>query len=217
VRRPLMPGLESEPDVRGALDDGADLVAFSCDKLLGGPQAGVIAGRSDLVRALARAPIMRALRIGKLTIAALASACRGYLDESKLAVNNPLFSFLRRPIGERKRLAEKLLGELASRGIQARVVASFGQAGGGTLPELKMESFAVALVGPSKNVQQREAFAEGVFHALLRAGRPVLGVLREGAVLFDVFALTEEEIVPLAAQAAECVTRLPGAEGGDGR
>ena len=209
LRRPAALQIRDEPDVQGALADGADLVAFSCDKLLGGPQAGVVAGRSDLVRELARAPIMRALRVGKLTIAALASACRHYLDDKQLVVHNPLIALLERTDAQRRALAEGLRDGLAKRGVAAEIVESFGQAGGGTLPELKVASYAVALIPRATSAKQREAFAERVFHALLQGTRPVLAVLREGTLLFDVFALAEEEIEPVAVRAAECAGGPP--------
>jgi L-seryl-tRNA(Ser) seleniumtransferase len=205
LRRPRTMQIPDEPDVQGALADGADLVVFSCDKLLGGPQAGVVAGRRDLVRALARAPLMRALRVGKLTIAALASAGRAYLDDKELPVRSSLVALLERTVAQRKALAEALACALAQHGITAQVVESFGQAGGGTLPGLKAPSFAVALIAGSTNAKQREAFAERAYHALLQGSRPVLAVLREGVLHFDVFALTNDEIAPIAERVSECL------------
>jgi L-seryl-tRNA(Ser) seleniumtransferase len=205
LRRPSTVALPAEPDVRTSLAQGAALVAFSCDKLLGGPQAGVIAGKRDLVRACLRSPLMRALRVGKLTIAALAAACRGYLDEKELLKRNVLFSILERSLAERRLLADTLAGALARRGIAASVVESFGQAGGGTLPDLRLPSFAVAVESGAATVKQRETFAERLFKALLRGDRPVAAILREGKILLDVFALAESEIDPVAARVAECL------------
>ena len=194
LRKPDIPGIQGEPDVQQAIRDQADLVMFSGDKLLGGPQAGIIAGRRDLVTRLARAPLMRALRVGKLTLAALGSACRHYINDTDLVKTNPLFSLLERSPRERTILAEKLHQKLLDIGIQSEIVASTGVCGGGTLPDLKLPSLAIALIPPSQIVKERETFAEAVFYGLLLREHPVLGILREGRLLFDVFALTEKEI-----------------------
>jgi L-seryl-tRNA(Ser) seleniumtransferase len=206
VRKPRgMPGLD-EPLVQTAIACGADMVAFSCDKLLGGPQAGVIAGRGDLIKKLSRAPLMRALRIGKLSLAALSSVCRAYIEDNGLAAANPTVLFLERSLEDRRRLAHRLLDAFNTLGIRAEIAESFGQAGGGTLPNLKLESAAVALVPPlSASAKQRGEFAEKLFAALLKAERPVLGVLREGVLLFDCFALFDDEVPLIAAGVAACM------------
>lgn len=195
-----------EPLVQTAIASGVDLVTFSCDKLLGGPQAGVIAGRADLIKRLSKAPLMRALRIDKLSLAALSSVCRAYLEERGLATANPTVMFLERDFEERRRLAQRLHDDLSGLGIRAEIVESTGQAGGGTLPNLKMKSTAVAIVPPDQaTAKQRETFAESLFAALLTGKRPVLGVLREGVLLFDCFALFDEEIPLIAAIVAACM------------
>jgi L-seryl-tRNA(Ser) seleniumtransferase len=203
LRKPAGLPLEREPDVRSAVADGADLVAFSGDKLLGGPQAGIIAGKARFIRRLAASPMMRALRVGKLTLAALAAACRHYCDDASLVANNPLFSLLERSETDRLHVAHLLLDALKSRGIAGSIVESIGQCGGGTLPDLTLKSYAVALTPPSDRVKEREAFSEKLFYALLAGDRPILGVLREGRLLFDVFALSEQEIEAIAERAAE--------------
>jgi L-seryl-tRNA(Ser) seleniumtransferase len=205
LRKPETLEIGNEPDVRSALADGADLVAFSGDKLLGGPQAGVVAGRADLVRKLSRAPLMRALRVGKLTLAALASACRQYLDGRSLIERNPIFALFGRTPDDRRRLAEKLLQALTQRGVAAQIAESVGRIGGGTLPDLKVPSLAVVLTTTAKNVKERQLFAERMFRALLAGDPPVLAVLREGNVLFDVFALMDHEIDAVATAAAACI------------
>ncbi|MBN2037792.1 MAG: L-seryl-tRNA(Sec) selenium transferase [Chitinispirillaceae bacterium] len=207
LRKPLKMDLAHEPDVRKAIADGADVVAFSGDKLLGGPQAGIIAGRSRLVRRLAAAPLMRALRVGKITLAALSSACRNYLKDELLIERNPLFMFLERDHQARQELADSLLAALRERDITADSVRSFGQIGGGTLPDVKVPSHAVRLVPPSSRVRERMAFSEAVYHGLMRGRPPILAILREGNVLFDVFALNRDDIPLIADRVAFCIRR----------
>ena len=200
--------LDDEPDVRGALADGADVVAFSCDKLLGGPQAGVLAGRGDFIRRMARAPLMRAFRVGKLTLAALSVVCRAYLTDETALASIPAFSMLTRSTEEVKRLAERLLEELRRLGVEARVVGSTGQCGGGSLPDRELPSMAVE-IPPQKGIGSPErTFAERLYRRLLEAEPPVLGILRQGRLLLDVLAVFEEDI----SYVAEAVSNAVGGE-----
>lgn len=199
IRKPKIAGMADEPDVRSALSQGADLVMFSGDKLLGGPQSGIIAGKKELVAKCGKSPLMRALRVGKLTLAALSTACRQYLNDAALIENNPLFALLERPVETRRALAEKLCILCQEKAIPVEVVTSFGQCGGGTLADFKLASFAVALVPPTGSKREKAAGAEMVFNQLLHGSLPVLGVLREGRFMLDVTALFEEQLDPLAA------------------
>jgi L-seryl-tRNA(Ser) seleniumtransferase len=194
--------LAKEPDIHSALADGADLVCFSCDKLLGGPQAGVIAGRTELIRKLAKAPLMRALRVGKLTLAALESACRNYLSKDRLLQNNPTFSMLERSPRELTRLADQLAQRMTQAGLDVSVVDSPGQSGGGTLPDVSLPGKAVALVFPKK---QRARLVKETARELLRLERPVLSVLRNGQLLFDVRTLYEEDFSYIADMTATLI------------
>ncbi len=199
--RPDLP-LEGEPDVRGALADGPDLVAFSGDKLLGGPQAGILAGRRAWIERCADAPLMRALRVDKLTYAALLAACRAYLGPAGGSeAQNPTFAFLARDRRTLDGLAEQLLQRLTERGVAARVVASTGQCGGGALPGVDLPSAGVeVLAGPGSD--HREGFAERLHQALLGGEPPVLAVLREGRLILDVLALFTEQLPTVAAAVA---------------
>lgn len=188
----------SEPDVKSSLGAGADIVCFSGDKLLGGPQAGIIVGRKRLISQFSKAPLMRALRIGKLTLAALAVACRQYLDEKQLIKNVPLFAFLNRSENDVLLLAQNLLKKLKEFGIPAEIIKSKAQIGGGSLPDLHLESYAVALLPPNENVKSREKFAEEWYHKLLMQEKPIVGILREGKILFDCFTLEESDLDSIA-------------------
>jgi L-seryl-tRNA(Ser) seleniumtransferase len=205
LRRPAGLPLAGEPEVAASLAEGADLVTFSCDKLLGGPQAGVVAGRSELVRQIGSVPMMRALRVGKLTIAALSVACRQYLSDESLLENNPTFAMLSRESAELARLAGVLAGELERLGVSAREVESFGQCGGGALPDVKIPSRAVEVL-PREGMDDAEAtFAERIYDRLQAADLPVLGILREGRLLLDVLALNEDQLAPVAQVVSEAI------------
>ena len=212
LRKPARLRDVAEPDVRGALAEGADLVTFSCDKLLGGPQGGIVAGKAELVTQLARAPFMRAVRVGKLTLAALSAACRSYLSDATLLSDNPVFAMLERQPAELKAAAEKLAAALQAAGLTAEVVDSAGHCGGGTLPNLELKSFAVK-VGPAGKPKRavKVAFAERMFRALLERDTPVLAVLREGRILFDMLTVPKTQIAALAAAIRDSADRAPSA------
>lgn len=131
------PLLADEPDAATALRDGADLVTASADKLLGGPQAGLLLGRSELVDRLRRHPLARALRVDKLTLAALEATLTGPPP--------PVFAALHADPATLMRRAERLSGELAAAGIDAVAVASAGAVGGGGAPGLELAGAAISL------------------------------------------------------------------------
>ena len=188
------PSLIEEPDVRTALAQGADLVAFSGDKLLGGPQAGIIAGKKELISHMSSAPLMRALRVGKLTLAALSSVMRSFLDDQSLVDSIPVIAMLRRSEKEIKKSAEKLLKKINSSGIQAKIVKTIGQCGGGTLPSVQINSYAIALICNHKSQKMRSAAAEKLYHRLLDLESPIIGILRRGEIIFDLLTIPESDI-----------------------
>ncbi len=194
LRKPSGLPLGDEPDVHAALSAGADLVTFSCDKLLGGPQAGIIAGKRRFIEQLAAAPLMRALRVGKLTIAALSSACRHYLNDRDLLEKNPTFTILERKIALTAELAEQLSKDLCARDIPNEIVSSDARVGGGTLPEMTVKSHAVRLVPPDRSVKNRSRFAEEKYNYLLQCELPVVAILRDGYLCFDTLTLEKSEI-----------------------
>lgn len=131
---PLLP---DEPDAASALADGAALVTASADKLLGGPQAGLLLGRADVVERLRRHPLARALRVDKLTLAALEATLRG--------PEPPTWQALRREASELRTRSERMAGRLYEQGIAAEAVESVSVVGGGGAPEVDLPSWAVAL------------------------------------------------------------------------
>jgi len=206
LRKPKNLPLLEEPDVRTSLHQGVDLVTFSGDKLLGGPQSGIIAGKREWVSVLKTAPMMRALRVGKFTISALSTVIRSYLNDRTLVESLPLFSMLERTEEDLKKSAEAFVSKLADSGITSRVVKSTGQCGGGTLPNLELNSFAVSLACEHKSQNERSLFAENVFIKLLDLDYPILGILRQGEILFDVLTLSEADFPYIAAAISQILS-----------
>ena len=172
------PTLPDEPDMTTTLAAGADLVTSSGDKLLGGPQAGVLAGDAELVHRLRRHPLARALRVDKLTLAALEATLRG--------PRPPVVAGLEADPDALMSRAERIAGRLREAGVDARAVRSVAAVGGGGAPGVELSSAAVALP---------ESFADA-----LRAGRPaVLGRVTEGRCLLDLRALPQGDDDELAA------------------
>ena len=182
------PGVPAEePSAAEALEQGADLVVFSGDKLLGGPQAGVVLGRAELVERLRRHPIARAVRVDTMQVAALESVLLAYARDRRVDV--PVWRMLREAPEEvhrrAARLAEALDGELEG----ARVVACTSSVGGGSLPGFELASWAVQV-----RVPDPPAMA-----ARLRTGRPsVFCRIHETSVLFDLRTVSEERLADLA-------------------
>ncbi|MFC2133705.1 L-seryl-tRNA(Sec) selenium transferase [Bacteroidota bacterium] len=194
LRKPKGLPLKDEPDVRSSLKQGVDLITFSCDKLLGGPQAGIVAGKKDLINKLNDNPMMRALRVDKLTIAALSASLKSYLKEEDLLKDIPAFTMLNRSKKVLEKLAQDLFTEFAKKGIESKIVESKARCGGGTLPHLEIDSFAVMLIQASKD----KKFAEKIYHKLLTLDKPILAILREGNLFFDSLSLSENEIPYIA-------------------
>src|SRR5712671_4374718 len=173
--------LSDEPTVRASLAAGADLVCFSGDKLLGGPQAGIVVGRADLVERLRRHPLQRALRADKLTLAALEGTLRVHLDAPERI---PVLRMLGQDGATVRARAERLAAL-----VGGTVEETVGRVGGGALPLAELPSFACAL---------EESLA-----APLRAGEPpVVGVVRDGKLLLDCLTLADGEIDEVAAAVA---------------
>jgi L-seryl-tRNA(Ser) seleniumtransferase len=162
---PLLP---DEPDAASALRAGADLVIASGDKLLGGPQCGILVGRAELVHRLRRHPLARALRVGKLTIAALEATLR--------VPPTPTARALATRREELRARAEELAATLRARGVDVEAVDSEATVGGGGAPGVPIPSAAVRLP---------ESYAE----RLRRGARPVMGRVANGACLLDLLAV----------------------------
>ncbi len=176
--------LPGEPSARESLAAGADLVCFSGDKLLGGPQTGIVAGRADLVERLRRHPLQRALRVDKLTLAALEGTLLLHLDAPGRI---PVLRMLAEDAPSVRTRAERL-ATLTGGSVEETVA----RVGGGALPLSELPSFACAL---------DESLA-----APLRAGEPpVIGIVRDGKLLLDCRTLADDELDEVAAAVRACL------------
>jgi L-seryl-tRNA(Ser) seleniumtransferase len=182
--------LGDEPAASESIAAGADIVCFSADKLLGGPQAGIAAGTEAAVALMRAHPLARAVRIDKLSLAALAATLRLQRDPRRAARDIPVVQMLAAPRAELDARAERLRAGIeagAAGRADVRVVAAAGRAGGGSLPLLELEGPAVA-VG-SAGVGANE------LHARLRAGDPpIVARVRDGAVVLDPRTIAEVEV-----------------------
>jgi len=187
-------GLPHEPTPQEAIAAGADLVSFSGDKLLGGPQAGLLVGRKDLIAKLKKNPLKRALRVGKLTLAALEAVLRLYRDPDRLASRLTALAQLTRPEADIRAAAVRLLptlqAALARLPVTVEIVALKSQIGSGSLPVDRLPSagFGIRPAGKKSGVLGR-------IEAALRAlPEPVIGHIEDGALLLDLRCLgTDEE------------------------
>ena len=185
-------GLPHEPTVTEALAQGDDLVTFSGDKLLGGPQAGLVVSRAELIRRLARNPLKRALRLDKIRLAALEAVLRLYADPDRLAQRLPVLRLLARPQDEIKALGERLLPTV-ERVLQdiaeVTLVQTKSQIGSGALPVSLLPSAALAL---RPRPQRSGAAVETLARALRTLPIPVIGRIEMGRVLLDLRCLEDE-------------------------
>ncbi len=184
-------GLRRERTVRDALGDGADLVAFSGDKLLGGPQAGFIVGRADLVRACAKNPIKRAMRLDKIRLAALEATLRLYRDPDRLAQRLPTLRLLTRKPDELRALAGRLLPAVSAQlgpAWQVAVAECASQIGSGALPLESLPSAGLSLTP----IDGDGRAPERLLAALRALPTPVIGRIAQGAVLLDLRCLEDE-------------------------
>ena len=190
-------GFPYEPTVPEVVASGVDLVSFSGDKLLGGPQAGIVVGRAELVERLARNPLNRALRIDKFTIAALEATLYAY--EAGTALETiPTLRMLTEPLASIRRRARRVLarvGPAATRALGARVTESSSQVGGGALPTVELPTAVVAL-------GTRERPAGGLDEALRTGHPPVLGRLLDDRLLLDCRTVLASDVPALAARLA---------------
>jgi L-seryl-tRNA(Ser) seleniumtransferase len=190
-------GLPHEPTVREALAAGADLVTFSGDKLLGGPQCGIVAGRRDLVARLRRNPLKRALRVDKLVLAALEPTLRLYLDPDGLARSLPTLRLLTRPLDEIEAAAARLAAALTAvlpPPYEAATIACRSQIGSGALPVDLLPSAGVQVRSTAAR-RQRDRDVQQLAAALRALPRPVVGRIEDHALVLDCRCLLDADAV----------------------
>ena len=175
-------GLAGEPRPHDSLAAGADLVTFSGDKLLGGPQAGILLGRAALIVEMRRNPLCRALRVDKVTLAGLEATLRLYRDPARARAEIPTLRMLAAGEEELAERAERLASSLSAEGVRCRVIEAGSAVGGGTFPEIELPSRAVEVSGPG---------ATELARALRDGDPPVIG-----RILGDRLALDLRTVLP---------------------
>jgi L-seryl-tRNA(Ser) seleniumtransferase len=190
-------GIHIEPSVQEIVKTGADIVTFSGDKLLGGPQAGVIVGKKDLIDIIAKFPLMRAVRVDKMTLAALEATLRCYLDEETVKDKVPTVSMLLQTPEKIRERAKKIAQSL-KRGLSAfgrspamiSVVEDISQSGGGALAEVPFKTYAVSVVPLEISVNKLES--------RLRLGNPpVIARIKDESLILDARTVRANEVEPL--------------------
>jgi L-seryl-tRNA(Ser) seleniumtransferase len=186
-------GVFGEPTVSEVIRSGADLVTFSGDKLLGGPQSGIIVGKEKFIQRIQKNPMMRALRIDKMTFAGLEATFMQYRDEEKAVRDVPTLRMLTEPGETIKKRAKKIYSALKRSVAAAAELGIFpdqSRAGGGSLPETDFPTFAVAVRPLNQSVNALER--------TLRLGTPpVIARIKENVLLIDVRTVQEKEVKTL--------------------
>jgi L-seryl-tRNA(Ser) seleniumtransferase len=182
-------GLQKEPTVREAVAEGAGLVTFSGDKLLGGPQAGFIVGKAALIAAINRNPMKRALRVDKIRLAAIEATLKLYRDPDRLAARLPTLHLLARPQAEIAALAESVqygVAQAVGAGFTVAVCDCHSQIGSGALPLDTIPSAGLRIVPHAGG-----GALDGLAVALRGLNRPVIGRIEDGAMVLDLRCLTD--------------------------
>jgi len=191
-------GIHGEPTVQQSVQAGVDIISFSGDKLLGGPQAGIIIGRKDYIETLKKHPLARALRVDKMTLAALRETLYAYTDPAMAVREIPTLAMLAVPEHVLREKAELLCRALADRGVTARTVPAQDQVGGGSVPTQLLPAWAVAIDPGRLTVDGLEA-------ALRRRERPIIGRITHEQYLLDTRTLWESDFDYIAEAAAEVI------------
>ena len=181
-------GLSGEPTARDALDAGASIVLMSGDKLLGGPQAGIIVGTKNLIDLLRRDPFARVMRVDKMTLAALTATLELYRDREVALREIPALSMLSATANAIKGRCGSLAAKLSDRGIKSSVVESEASVGAGAFPAKPLPSFALRIDGNATELEKK-----------LRGGNPpVIGRIADGGLLLDLRSVPERDDSSLA-------------------
>jgi len=193
-------GLKDEPLAKESLESGADVVSFSGDKLLGGLQCGIVLGSEKLIAKMKKHPLYRAFRVDKITIAALEATLRVYKDP-RLAENEiPVLSMLSISPEKLKQRAEILCEEITKRGGAAEVITTKSVAGGGAVPGLELESYAVVPISKESTDKLEEKLRE------LKI--PIIGHIENDRLLLDVRTIFEDDfkyVISSIVSVTECL------------
>ncbi len=193
-------GLPEEPLVSDSIKTGADIVCFSGDKLLSGPQAGIILGKKKYIEMIKKNPLARILRVGKLTLAALEGTLRLYLNEDTIAETNPMLRLLTRPLGELEETANTLaskLSESLGKSAVVKVEDGYSQVGGGSLP---VENIPTKLL----SVKPLTISTEALGRKLRMSNPPVFSRIQQEHLLLDLRTVLEDEVEALSIALESC-------------
>ncbi|HBT19815.1 MAG TPA: L-seryl-tRNA(Sec) selenium transferase [Peptococcaceae bacterium] len=191
-------GITDEPKVEDILKCGVDVVTFSGDKLLGGPQCGIIVGRKKYISPMKENPLARALRIDKMTVAALEATLREYVEGTHLD-NIPTLKMIRLPLEVLRKRAEELQYKInVFTGLDSSVVEGKSPVGGGALPQWELPTYLVRLKVPGISPEQ-------ILRDLRGSDPPVIALIREDCIAFDVRTIKEEELSQVASSLARII------------
>lgn len=191
-------GVTKEPTVQESLASGIDVVTFSGDKLLGGPQAGIIVGKKLYIDRLKKNQLLRALRVSKMTLAALEPTLRYYLDEREAVKKIPTLKMILENPAEALQRSSKLVEFLEKNGVKGTLIETQATVGGGSMPGETIKSSGVVIDG-NPVVLERE----------LRLGTPhIVGIVRNGRFILDTKAIKDSELNIVATRAADVVKKL---------
>ncbi len=198
-------GLQRETTIPRIISQGVDVVTFSGDKLLGGPQAGIIAGKENLIRAMKKNQLIRALRADKLTLAALEATLREYLSPEEALHNIPVYRMLTKPLEELKTKAGKIAACLLpyQARVTARVIGTKTQMGGGSTPAQEFGSYGIALSFTDKKPQEVE-------RALRELPIPIIGYLEKDLYILDMRTLLPGDEKLIVRQLVELIQEEVG-------
>ena len=185
-------GLPHEPTPRDAMANGADIITFSGDKLLGGPQCGLVVGNKELIARIRKNPMKRALRVDKVTLAALEATLRLYADPERAVREIPTLRLLTRAQSDIKAQAQRVLPALAAAVAahsDANIIDCASQIGSGALPVDALPSCGIAL---TPRIKRKGAAAEALSNAFRALPLPVIGRIKDGAFILDLRCLEDE-------------------------
>jgi L-seryl-tRNA(Ser) seleniumtransferase len=181
-------GIGHEPTVQDVIQEGVDLVSFSGDKLLGGPQAGIIAGKAEYISRLKKNQLMRSLRVDKLTLAALEATLKAYLNPGKAKDEIPTLRMILQPEKEIKERAQQALDKIDRSLYKADLIPLQSEVGGGTLPEVFLPSWGITLIS------KRESSTAALSARLRKAPFPLIGRIMDDQFVLDFRTIADEDV-----------------------
>jgi L-seryl-tRNA(Ser) seleniumtransferase len=184
-------GIIKEPTIQESVATGVDVVTFSGDKLLGGPQAGIVLGKKDTLNSIKKNPLTRALRIDKLTLAALESTLSAYLDENRAIETIPTLKMLTMSFKAIEMKAERLchlLEDLKDPRLSVQLVGLSSRVGGGALPLLELPTKCVA-------IKIKEISANAIEKFMRKNSTPIIGRIEEDFFILDPRTIQDDELV----------------------